>query len=58
VGKTGYTTGLAGTPVRWQGTQITYYTDQGDLSVLERQSGINALVADAFSRWTGVATAA
>src|SRR5690349_21125586 len=57
-GKTGFNAGLAGTPVRWAGTEIVYYTDQGNLSALESQSGANALVAEAFSRWTGVATAA
>ena len=57
-GRTGFNPGLAGTPVRWAGTEVVYYTDQGDLSALERQSGINALVADAFTRWTGVSTAA
>ncbi len=57
-GKTGFNPGLAGTPLRWAGTEIVYYTDQGNLSPLETQSGANALVADAFSRWTGVATAA
>src|SRR5512133_388073 len=57
-GKTGFNAGLAGTPVRWPGTEIVYYTDQGDLNTLERQAGINALVADAFSRWTAVSTVA
>src|SRR5512133_625461 len=57
-GRTGFNAGLAGTPVRWPGTEIVYYTDQGNLSALESQSGANALVADAFSRWTAVPTAA
>ena len=57
-GKTGFNPGLAGTPVRWGGIEIVYYTDQGNLAPLENQSGANALVADAFSRWTGVSTAA
>ena len=57
-GKTGFNPGLAGTRVRWAGTEIVYYTDQGSLAALENQSGANALLADAFSRWTGVARAA
>lgn len=57
-GKTGFNAGLAGTPVRWAGTEIQYYTDQGNLSALEQQNTINALVADAFSRWTAVSTVA
>ncbi len=57
-GTTGFNAGVAGTPLTWAGGQITYYTDQGDLSPLEQQSNINALVADAFSRWTSVTTAA
>jgi hypothetical protein len=57
-GTTGFNAGLAGTPLTWAGGQIAYYTDQGDLSPLEKQAGINALVADAFSRWTSVTTAA
>lgn len=57
-GKTGFNAGMAGTPVRWAGTEILYYTDQGNLSSLEQQNSINALVADAFSRWTSVPTVA
>ena len=57
-GKSGFNPGIAGTPVRWAGTEIVYYTDQGNLGPLENQSGANALVADAFSRWTSVSTAA
>lgn len=57
-GRTGFNAGLSGTPVRWAGTEIFYYTDQGNLSSLEQQNSINALVADAFSRWTSVPTVA
>ena len=57
-GRSWFNPGLAGTPVRWAGTEVVYYTDQGDLNTLERQTGANALVAEAFSRWTGVPTAA
>lgn len=57
-GTTYFNAGLGGTPVTWANGAIVYYTDQGDLSSLETQSTINALVAEAFSRWTSVATAA
>jgi hypothetical protein len=57
-GRSGFNPGLAGTPVRWAGTEIVYYTDLGNLSPLESQNSANLLVADAFLRWTGVSTAA
>lgn len=50
--------GLAGTPITWRDGSVAYYTDQGALSPLLSQSDANALVADAFSRWTSVPTAA
>lgn len=50
--------GLAGTPVVWSGGAVSYYTDQGDLSPLLGGSAADAFVADAFSRWTSVPTAA
>ena len=53
-----FQSGIAGTPVRWFGGQIQYYTDLGDLSPLLLQADANALVADAFTRWTSVPTAA
>jgi hypothetical protein len=37
---------------------LTYYTDRGDLSPLLRGANADAFVADAFSRWTGISTAA
>lgn len=57
-GKSGFNAGLAGTPLRWAGNEIQYYTDQGNLSSLEQQASINALVADAFSRWISLPTVA
>jgi hypothetical protein len=38
--------------------QVTYYTDQGDLSPILPSSSADAFVADAFSQWTSVSTAA
>ncbi len=48
----------SGKPILWASGAITYYTDQGDLSVLLPQASANAFVADAFSRWTSVNTVA
>ncbi len=56
VAGTGFTT--LGKPLTWNNGQISYYTDQGDLSPVLTQSSANALVSDAFSRWTSVPTAA
>ena len=47
-----------GTPLTWSGGQISYYTDQGDLSPLLRQADADNLVAGAFSLWSSVPTAA
>ncbi len=46
-----------GTPLTWSASNVTYYTDLGDLSPVLKQTDANAFVADAFSRWTGVASA-
>ena len=53
-----FQSGLAGTPVTWSGGRILYYTDQGDLSSQLPNAQADQLVADAFSRWTSIATAA
>jgi hypothetical protein len=58
VAGSGFNSGLAGQPLTWAGGQISYYTDQGDLSPVLPQSAANQFVADAFSRWTSVSTAA
>ena len=50
--------GLAGKPVTWANGAITYYTDLGNLSPLLAGTDADAFVADAFSRWTSVSTAA
>jgi len=47
-----------GQPVLWPQGQLTYYTDQGDLSPYLPASSADAFVADAFSQWTAVSTAA
>ena len=47
-----------GQPLVWPQGIITYYTDQGDLSPVLLNGSANSLVADAFSQWTAVPTAA
>jgi hypothetical protein len=47
-----------GQPLVWPQGQITYYTDQGDLSPILPNATANSLVANAFSQWTSISTAA
>jgi hypothetical protein len=49
---------VKGTPLTWAQGSVTYYTDQGDLSILLPQASADAFVADAFSRWTSIPMAA
>ncbi len=49
---------MTGQPLTWPLGQIIYYTDQGDLSSIENNASANSLVANAFSQWTAVSTAA
>lgn len=53
-----FTSGTMGTPLTWSGGTVTYYTDQGNLSPIYPGSSADALVADAFSQWTSIPTAA
>jgi hypothetical protein len=48
----------AGLPLTWAQGAVTYYTDQGSLSSTLSGPQGDALVADAFSQWTSVTTAA
>ncbi len=57
-GVSGFNAGLAGTPITWANGEVHYYTDQGDLSPVLSQADADALVGEAFSRWTSVPTAA
>lgn len=50
--------GVAGTPLLWSGGIVNYYTDQGSLSPVLNHADADAFVADAFSRWTSISTAA
>jgi hypothetical protein len=49
---------VKGVPITWLSIPISYYTDQGSLSPILPNSVADAYVADAFSRWTAVQTAA
>jgi len=50
--------GTKGTPLTWAQGSISYYTDQGDLSPLLVHAAADLFVADAFSDWTSIPTAA
>ena len=47
-----------GQPIVWPLGRVNYYTDQGDLSPILPNAAANSLVANAFSQWTAVSTAA
>lgn len=49
---------MAGQPLIWPQGQIIYFTDRGDLSPALPNASANSFVADAFSQWTSVPTAA
>ena len=49
---------LKGVPLSWARGTISYYTDQGNLSPILPEASADAFVADAFSRWTSISTAA
>src|SRR4051812_4591687 len=57
-GVSGFDSGLAGTPITWANGQVSYYTDQGDLSALLPNAAADQFVSDAFARWTSISTAA
>ena len=50
--------GTAGVPLTWAQGTVNYYTDQGSLSATVSGPQGDALVADAFSQWTSISTAA
>jgi hypothetical protein len=53
-----FNSNMAGQPLIWPQGQIVYFTDQGDLSAVLPNTSANSFVADAFSQWTSVPTAA
>jgi len=50
--------GEVGTPLTWSQGAINYYTDQGDLSPILAGPSADSFVANAFSQWTSIPTAA
>src|SRR5258705_14025949 len=57
-GVSGFDPNAEGKPITWTNGSIVYFTDQGDAGPMLPQATANAFVADAFSRWTSVSTAA
>ncbi len=57
-GTTFFDPSVTGQPVLWPQGTLTYFTDQGDLSPILPNASANSLVADAFSQWTSISTAA
>jgi hypothetical protein len=57
-GSSFFNTSTMGQPITWSLGQVTYYTDQGDLSPILPNASANTFVANAFSQWTAVSTAA
>jgi hypothetical protein len=57
-GSSYFTLSNMGQPVTWSLGAVNYYTDQGDLSPILTNDSANLLVANAFSQWTSVSTAA
>jgi len=53
-----FNSGTKGTPLTWPQGAISYYSDLGNLSPLLAGPSADAFVADAFSHWTTVSTAA
>jgi hypothetical protein len=47
-----------GSPITWAQGNLNYYTDQGDLSAILPGASADTFVANAFSMWTAVPTAA
>lgn len=57
-GSTYFVSAATGQPIVWAQGQINYYTDQGDLSPILPNASANAFVANAFSLWTSISSAA
>ncbi len=49
---------VAGQPLVWSQGVVNYYTDQGDLSPALPNAAANTFVANSFSQWSAVPTAA
>src|SRR5438034_9766293 len=57
-GSSYFDSSVKGTPLTWAAGNLTYYTDQGGLSPILPASSADDFVADAFTRWTSITTAA
>jgi hypothetical protein len=57
-GSTFFNSGTMGTPLSWSQGTIIYYTDPGDLSPALPHGSADAFVANAFSQWSSISTAA
>jgi hypothetical protein len=57
-GSTFFNSSKMGQPITWPLGQVSYYTDQGDLSPVLPNAAANAFVASAFAQWTYVSAAA
>jgi hypothetical protein len=57
-GSSYFNASVEGQAVVWNGGQVTYYTDLGDLSAEVSQAQANAMVATAAAAWSGVSAAA
>jgi hypothetical protein len=57
-GSSYFNSSMMGQPITWSLRQVNYYTDQGALSPIMSNTAANSFVANAFSQWTGVSTAA
>ena len=53
-----FDSGTVGQPLAWAQGAVSYYTDQGNLSPILPGPTADTLVADAFSQWTSIPTAA
>ncbi len=54
VAGSGYDPGVEGRPLIWANGSVQYFTDQGNLSPILPGAQADALVATAFSAWTGI----
>ncbi len=50
----GFDRAVKGQPLTWASGNVRYYTDRGDLSPILSGGQADVLVADVFTRWTGV----
>ena len=54
----GYDPGVEGQPLIWANGAVQYFTDQGDLSPILPNAQADVFVANAFSTWTSISSAA